>query len=102
MTKLIASVSEEEFRGSAKSPCMSEGYESVALVPLKSGGETVGFFPLNDRLTDRFDPALIEFLEGIAASIGITLSRKKAEEEVSAREQKYRNIFERAFEEFFK
>ncbi len=100
-TKLMASVSQEEFPGWAGGRCMSEGYESVALIPLKSGEETVGLLQLNDRLTDRFDPALIEFLESIATSIGITLSRKKAVEEVSASEQKYRNIFERAFEGIF-
>ncbi len=101
MTKLVASVSQEEFPGWAGSPCVGEGYESVALIPLKSGEETVGLLQLNDRFTDCFGPALIEFLEGIATSIGITLSRKKAEEEVSANEQKYRNIFERAFEGIF-
>jgi PAS domain S-box-containing protein len=101
MSTLITSVSQEELRGPAKGPCLSEGYESVALVPLKSGDEVVGLLQLNDRLADRFDQAHIEFFEGIATSIGITLSRKRAEEEVAAREQKYRNIFERAFEGIF-
>ncbi len=100
-SKLKASVSQEDLEGPMKAPCMSKGYESLALIPLRSGEEIVGLLQLNDKLPDRFDLNSIEFLEGVAASIGIALARKEAEEKVSASEQKYRNIFERAFEGIF-
>jgi|GEM_PF-908207 len=102
MTDLLASASPEDLKGPARDRCVREGYESVALVPLRSGEETVGLIQLNDRQRGRFNPGFIEFLEGIAASIGIALSRKEAEERVAASERKYRDIFERAFEGIFR
>ncbi|OPY67185.1 MAG: Blue-light-activated protein [Syntrophorhabdaceae bacterium PtaU1.Bin034] len=79
-----------------KRTCLIEGYESVALIPLRSGEEVVGLLQLNDKLPDRFDPGMIQFLEGIGASIGIALSRKEAAEKLLASERKYRGIFENA------
>ena len=101
MTELMASASPEDLRGPTRDNCMREGYESIALIPLRSGEEIVGLLQLNDKLKDRFDPGFIEFLESIAASIGMALSRREAEERVSASERKYRDIFERAFEGIF-
>ncbi|HUL31876.1 MAG TPA: PAS domain S-box protein, partial [Thermodesulfobacteriota bacterium] len=100
-SNLVASVRREDLKRSTRGGCMNAGYESVALIPLRSGEEIVGLLQLNDKLPDRFELGSIEFLEGVAASIGIALARKEAEEKVSASEQKYRNIFERAFEGIF-
>ncbi len=43
----------------------------------------------------------IEFLEGIGASVGIALARKKAKEALEQSENKYRSIFENAVEGIF-
>jgi PAS domain S-box-containing protein len=69
--------------------CNADGYESVALVPLRSFSETVGLLQLNDRRRGMLTPALIEFFEGIGSSIGIALARKSTEERlrVSLREK---------------
>ncbi len=81
--------------------CMSEGYESMALIPLRSREEIIGLLQLNDRRPDRFTPEMIEFLEGVAGSIGMALARKEAEERIYASERKYRSIFENAIEGIF-
>jgi two-component system CheB/CheR fusion protein len=73
--------------------CNGEGYESVALIPLRMGDVTIGLLQLNDRRTDRFTADLIRFFEGLGAGIGIALGRKQAEEELRKSEDKYRQLF---------
>ncbi len=61
-TKLLATTSETERRARTRNHCNSAGYESVALIPLRSGGETFGLLQLNDFRTGSFhlgnDPIL--------------------------------------------
>ena len=60
--------------------CLKEGYRSVALVPIRSGTETVGLLQLNDRRPGRFSAEKIAFLEGIAMSVGIAFDRHRTSE----------------------
>jgi PAS domain S-box-containing protein len=79
-TKLLASTSVEERMGYTRNRCNTAGYESLALIPLRSGEEIIGLLQLNDRWPGRFTPEMIGFFEGIGASIGIALARIRAEE----------------------
>jgi PAS domain S-box-containing protein len=99
--QFAAMAKQEQIVESIRGRCMSEGYESIALVPVRAGEEIVGLLQLNDKASGRFDASFVEFLEGVAASIGIALFRKEAEEMVQVSEQRYRTIFERAFEGIF-
>jgi PAS domain S-box-containing protein len=80
-TMLLASTSEQERQGRTRNRCNKVGYESVALIPLRSGDQVVGLLQLNDTRWGRFTPEMIGFFEGIGASIGIALARIRAEEE---------------------
>jgi PAS domain S-box-containing protein len=80
-TKLLASTTEKERQSRTRNRCHGEGYESVALIPLRSESETLGLLQLNDHRPNRFTPEMIRSLEGLGASIGIALLRKHAEEE---------------------
>jgi hypothetical protein len=64
-----------------RNKCIHQGYRSVALIPIRSQGEIVGLLQLNDRHEDCFSLDTIHFFESIAASIGVALMRKQAEEE---------------------
>jgi len=81
-TALLASTTEEERQARTRDRCNSEGYESVALVPLRSGSETIGLLQLNDSRKDMFTSDLIAFFEEVGASVGVSLARARAEEEV--------------------
>jgi GAF domain-containing protein len=52
-----------------RNTCNSEGYESVALVPLRKGEQTFGLIQLNDRHRDRFTPEMIELLEELSGFV---------------------------------
>ncbi|TAL33196.1 MAG: PAS domain S-box protein [Spirochaetes bacterium] len=77
---LLASRDLKELEIRVRGRCFAVGYRSVALIPLKSGEDTIGLLQLNDSRADAFTPGLLEYFEGIGASIGIALSRKIAEE----------------------
>ena len=68
------------------------GYESVALVPVRSGPEAVGLLHLCDSRPDRLSPELIRFLEGLGSTMGIALARKRAEDALRESEELYRRI----------
>jgi HD-GYP domain-containing protein (c-di-GMP phosphodiesterase class II) len=61
---------------------------------LRSGSETIGLLQLNDRRPDRFTPEMIFFFEGLGSSIGIALSRKRAEDLQSDTLAKLRTTFD--------
>ncbi len=62
--------------------CFNEGYQSMSLIPLRSGSEIIGLLQLNDRKADMISGEMIRFFEGIGQSIGIAIQRNKAEEQI--------------------
>jgi signal transduction histidine kinase len=50
--------------------CMKAGYESVALVPLKSGARIVGLVQANSRRRGLFTPEVVAYLERLAGHTG--------------------------------
>jgi len=81
-TGLLASTPPEDLQVPTRNRCNQAGYESVALIPLCSGDQSVGLLQLNDTLPGRFTPEIIRFFEGIGASIGIAMARIEAEQQV--------------------
>ncbi len=91
-SELLATTNEEDRQGRTRDRCHGESYESVALIPLRSGSEIIGLLQLNDSRKGMFSNEMISFFEGIGASIGITLARiqsevalKKAKDELEDR-----------------
>jgi signal transduction histidine kinase/DNA-binding response OmpR family regulator len=79
-TDLLASTTETDRQSYTRNRCNSVSYESVALVPLRVGKETIGLLQINDHRRNQFTPELIGFLEGLGASIGIAIGRKRSAE----------------------
>ncbi len=82
--------------------CAREGYESIALVPLRSGDEMVGMLQFADKRPGLFTAENIQYLESMGSTIGLALLRKEAEERIRASEENYRDIFENAMEGMFR
>jgi PAS domain S-box-containing protein/putative nucleotidyltransferase with HDIG domain len=92
-TELLASTSEEDRQARTRNRCNSEGYESVALIPLRSGDEIIGLLQLNDSRRDSFSIEMIHFFEGIGATIGIAVARKRSVEALRESETQFREMF---------
>jgi PAS domain S-box-containing protein len=81
-TLLLDSTTDEDRLARTRNRCNSSGYESVALVPLRSGSEIVGLLQLNDHRKNLFDEKIIPFFETLGSSIGIAIMRNKVENEI--------------------
>jgi len=57
-------------------------YESVAMIPLRSGREIIGLLQFNDSRENRLSAQIVRFFESIGGIIGIVLARIQAEEEL--------------------
>ena len=53
--------------GAVRTACLSAGYRSLALIPLRAGGRVVGLLQCHDRRSGRFTPASVAALENLAA-----------------------------------
>ena len=84
----------EDPRLNPRNECIHQGYASVALVPIRSGGRILGLIQLNDRRRDRLSLGAVSQLERLAERIGTALSRKRAEEELRESEERYRALSE--------
>jgi len=94
VTKLLLETTETDCPGRALNRCYSAGFESVALVPLRSSGRTLGLLQINDRRLDRFTPELIAQMERAAASLAIGLEQRSTQAALRASEERYRLISE--------
>ncbi|MHB9023509.1 MAG: PAS domain S-box protein [Armatimonadota bacterium] len=79
-TELLATTTEAERQSPTRDQCRRAGYESVALIPLRSGTDTVGLVQFNDRQPGRFTREFIVALESFADKLGIAIAQRQAEE----------------------
>jgi GAF domain-containing protein len=63
----------------ARNYCNTVGYESVALIPLRAGGETYGLLQLNSRNPGRFTREHVAAYEAVAAEIAAAAADRMAE-----------------------
>ncbi|HUJ69423.1 MAG TPA: PAS domain S-box protein, partial [Syntrophorhabdales bacterium] len=98
-TELLATSTEEDRQTRTRNRCNGEGYESVALIALRTGEETFGLLQLNDRRKDRFSPRLIDLWERLADNLSVALAKAEAEAAVrTARDELELRVAERTAE----
>lgn len=81
-TELLASITEEDKGTTIRNVCNEYGYESVALIPIKSGSYNIGLLQINDKRRKFFTSDNLGFLEELGHILGIVIERNKAEEEI--------------------
>jgi PAS domain S-box-containing protein len=79
-SELLARTTEADRQVRTRNRCNGEGYESVALIPLRASNETFGLLQLNDRRKDRFTPSGISLLERLSESVALGLAHRNAQE----------------------
>jgi PAS domain S-box-containing protein len=78
----------------ARNRCNATGYESVALIALCHGNETLGLLQFNDRVKNRFTPELIADLERAADQIAMALAQRQSHAALQKSAQGYRSLFD--------
>ena len=81
-TALFASTTEADRQARTRWRCSSEGYKSVALIPLRISDQVFGLLQFNDHRPDRFTLAQIAHFERMADSLAIALSRRQDAESI--------------------
>ena len=83
-TELLASTSEANRQARTRNRCNGEGYESVALIPLRIGEERLGLLQLNDRRTGMFSLEAINLWERLAGYLAVALARLRSKERLQS------------------
>ena len=78
-TRFLATVSEEQ-KGQTRNVCNRFGYESVALVPIRSGDHIIGLIHVADPREDAVPRELVMIMEWAAMELGTAIRRVQARE----------------------
>ncbi len=97
-TELLASTTEADRQGKTRNRCNGDGYESVALVPLRLQGKTFGLFQFNDKKKGCFTLEKITLLEDLVDSVAIALAKLKIDDELAESNERFRMIFENSLD----
>ena len=92
-SQLLASSSEADRQARTRNRCHGEGYQSVALIPLRLGEERLGLLQLNDRRSGRFTPEAIALWERLAGYLAVALAKSRAEAALRESERRYSALF---------
>ena len=93
-TELLASTSDADRQAKTRNRCNGEGYESVALIPLRSQGETFGLFQFNDKRRGFFTAEKIALLEDLVTYVAIGVAKQKTDAVLRSSEKDYHSLFE--------
>ena len=89
-THLLATTTDEDRQTRTRNRCNADGYETVVLIPLKADDEIVGLLQFNDRRIGQMSRTMLEFLQGLAPSLGITLARNREQEALARQAEQLR------------
>jgi|GEM_PF-508833 len=92
-TGLLATAAPADLPPRMRGRCPREGFESLALIPLRFGGRVLGLLQFNNRKGDSFSPGKIAFLERAAGSIATALEQRRMQEELHRSEERYRQLY---------
>jgi len=86
-SELLATTTDADRQAKTRNRCNGEGYESVALVPLRYHNEIFGLFQFNDRKKGKFTQEKVAQLEELVAYVAIAFSKLKSDEALRESEQ---------------
>ncbi len=92
-SELLASTTKAERQARTRNRCHGEGYESVALIPLRASGETLGLLQFNDRRRHLFTEARIRLFERLGHNIALAVAQQQAVEALRTSEQRLQDAF---------
>jgi len=72
--------------------CVREGYESMALIPLRGRNESIGLLQFNDRRPGMFSAARIAFFEELAEHVATALIKLDTERALRSSEEHLRAV----------
>ncbi len=92
---LLAADGQSGLLGPTRNRCNREGYESVALVPLRVQGRTLGLIQFNDKQAGKFSSALIALFERLAVGAALALDHRLAHNALRQSAKSTRSLYEK-------
>ncbi len=92
-TELLARTTPEGRQGRTRNRCHGEGFESVALIPLRVGHATLGLLQFNDKRKNVFTAARIGQLERLAANLAMAMAQRRAQDALADSERTLATMF---------
>ncbi len=99
---LLASTTAEDRGTTIRNVCNQYGYESVALIPIKSSGDNLGLLHITDKRRNLFASDNIKLLEELGHIIGMMIEYKWIEEKLLRSEDRYRKLLKNSDKELVK
>ena len=93
-SELMASTTEAARLSCTRDRCHGDGFESVALIPLRYASRTLGLIQFNDRHRGRFTAETIAMLERAAGNLAMALQQRATQAALRASEERCRLISE--------
>jgi len=90
-SRLLASVPPDQL-GRTRNVCNAEGYESVALVPVRCGGRIAGLIHVADRHENRLPAHVLLMLESAAQRLGLAMERLDIQNELDQKLDDLRHL----------
>jgi len=75
--------------------CVEQGYESIAIIPLRLDDEPYGLLHLCDHRPDLFDESTIAILERLADTLAVALAHREAERDLIRQQKSLRALASR-------
>jgi two-component system, cell cycle sensor histidine kinase and response regulator CckA len=95
-TELLATTSDADRQARTRNRCNGEGYETVALIPLRVGETTYGLLQLNDKRPGQLSLERIALLEQLGDNLALAVAHRIAMGDVIISEKKFRSYMENA------
>jgi two-component system, sensor histidine kinase len=92
-TDFLSTVPEEE-KGETRNACNAHGYESVALIPIRSGNSILGLIHLADPREDMVPREMIFEVERIGLILGNAIQRVRLTQSLRDSEQRFKALFD--------
>ena len=92
-TELLRSTTEADRQARTRNRCNGEGYESVALLPLRIGEQRLGLLQLNDRRKGVFSPETIGLWERLADQLAVALAKFQTDEALRQSKARFATVF---------
>ncbi|OXU16198.1 PAS domain S-box protein [Sedimentisphaera salicampi] len=92
---LMEAMAESGFSENIRGRCCTEGFESIALIPLRDAGEIIGLLQLNTRAKNNFDIETVRSLERTADSLACVISRYTALSSLRESNKRFKLIYEK-------
>lgn len=85
-TNSASSLAEEEMEAvnacKIRKYCIERGYESIALIPIRSRGKIIGLIQMNDTRKNIYSEDMIEYLEILGENIGLAVENSLINEKL--------------------